>query len=476
MVNTCHVGHITYSYIAYYIVIKPSTTSQPLEVNVPEVTIDPSPKPTKRRRTDNDINQSIFNYATKIETQLGNNMVKSFNTFSSIVNIKSATSSSVIPLITSKIGSDTLASYEGQYVKISLERGNPEQLESKCREFLSQNYVNQFLEGSHFDWLVKSQEYNEINDQCLSILNHDWTRKPHYRIACGQLLSGSILVEAKQILLINGVELYNRKCNIDPHHERFGSKFMVNSIPSLFNKYRYQLNVLSKIEQRSKKLIIGSNVFNALVISSKRLDTNSEPEVGPSTYSFTPSNNTRLYLSSEMVKRAMSTIDNHDETSQFSDFEAQLRQIRSSLTDPHTYTYSRFFSTWTDNLMHRPYTIFTIKDKSNENESKNFMVGSKVLAEIAHCMIFNKGVLEKSRLDDIDSLQSTPSPLIESIVRLYGNADKLNLIGHNDVEEVVMETAKKITDNLKQQNISIVAAIEELMKRYADLNLNDEEE
>jgi hypothetical protein len=50
------------------------------------------------------------------------------------------------------------------------------------------------------------------------------------------------------------------------------------------------------------------------------------------------------------------------------------------------------------------------------------------------------------------------------------------VVGHNDVEEVTMDTAKKITDNLKHQNISIVAAIEALMKRYADLNLNHEEE
>jgi hypothetical protein len=77
-------------------------------------------------------------------------------------------------------------------------------------------------------------------------------------------------------------------------------------------------------------------------------------------------------------------------------FEAQSHQIQSSLTEHHTY--SRFFSAWTDNLMHRTYTIFMIKDKSNENESKDFMIESKVLTEIFHFMIFNKGVLEKSRL------------------------------------------------------------------------------
>jgi hypothetical protein len=50
------------------------------------------------------------------------------------------------------------------------------------------------------------------------------------------------------------------------------------------------------------------------------------------------------------------------------------------------------------------------------------------------------------------------------------------LVGHNDIEKITMDAAKKITDNLKYQNTSIVAAIENLMKVYADLNLNDQDE
>ncbi|KAI9243785.1 hypothetical protein EDC94DRAFT_487013, partial [Helicostylum pulchrum] len=78
----------------------------------------------------------------------------------------------------------------------------------------------------------------------------------YIRIACGQLLARSILVEGKEALIINCIELYNRKPSFDPHYERFGSRYMTGSGPSMTNKYT-SLNVTSKVEDRSKKLLIG---------------------------------------------------------------------------------------------------------------------------------------------------------------------------------------------------------------------------
>jgi hypothetical protein len=95
----------------------------------------------------------------------------------------------------------------------------------------------------------------------------------------GQLLSSAILGERYQILLINGVELYCKDATADPYHERFGSKFMIASNPTLFNRYEYKVNIISKIEDQSSKLIIGTNVFNALVISQAD-DTETENVVG----------------------------------------------------------------------------------------------------------------------------------------------------------------------------------------------------
>lgn len=64
---------------------------------------------------------------------------------------------------------------------------------------------------------------------------------------------------------------------------------MNDSTPNFTNKYE-GMKVVSKIEDWSRKLIIGTMVFNALVTSSLRLGKdNTVPEVGASTYDFDPS-------------------------------------------------------------------------------------------------------------------------------------------------------------------------------------------
>ncbi|KAI7900882.1 uncharacterized protein BX663DRAFT_438374, partial [Cokeromyces recurvatus] len=138
--------------------------------------------------------------------------------------------------------------------------------------------------------ILKHEKYEEINESAFSILNQDWKRKPYIRIACGQLLAGSILVEENQALLINCIELYNRKPSVDLHYERFGSRFSISSIPSKNNKYN-GINIISKAEDKSRKLLIGTFVFNGLVTSSIRLDKDFSPEVGASTFLFSPTNN-----------------------------------------------------------------------------------------------------------------------------------------------------------------------------------------
>lgn len=69
---------------------------------------------------------------------------------------------------------------------------------------------------------------------------------------------------------------------MDFHHERFGSEFMQSSMPNVNNRYK-KVNIVNKYEEKSRKLIIGTLVFNALIILSLQLDITTEPEVGPST-------------------------------------------------------------------------------------------------------------------------------------------------------------------------------------------------
>jgi hypothetical protein len=174
--------------------------------------------------------------------------MSTFNTSSTVLEIKSEENASIVSIISSKDVFSTLSFYNKQTVELEIE---PPQVTS--------NHVNNFLGSSRFAWFIKNQEYTEIDESCLEILNHDWSLRPYYRVASGQLLSSTILVERGQILLINGVELYCRDATAGPHHERFGSKFMIVSNPTLFNRYEYKVNIISKIEDQSSKLIIGTN-------------------------------------------------------------------------------------------------------------------------------------------------------------------------------------------------------------------------
>ncbi|KAI9469034.1 MAG: hypothetical protein EXX96DRAFT_457274, partial [Benjaminiella poitrasii] len=95
------------------------------------------------------------------------------------------------------------------------------------------------------------------------------------RIACGQFLAVSILVEGYEVILINCIELYNHKSSLGPHYERFRSRYMICSGPSMSNKYS-NINIMSKIEERVTDVFF---FFNGLVTSSIQLDKKHSPEV-----------------------------------------------------------------------------------------------------------------------------------------------------------------------------------------------------
>ncbi|KAI8081064.1 hypothetical protein BDF21DRAFT_339074, partial [Thamnidium elegans] len=126
------------------------------------------------------------------------------------------------------------------------------------------------LSNSEYKSLLNYEDYQEITANTISVLNMDWKIDQYYRIVCGFLLSGTIFVEGREILLINCIELYNRKPSIDLHFEKFGATFNKSSVPTLNNRYK-KVNVIKRSEDESEKLIIDTLVFNGPVTSSLRL-------------------------------------------------------------------------------------------------------------------------------------------------------------------------------------------------------------
>ncbi|GAA5796574.1 hypothetical protein HPULCUR_001947 [Helicostylum pulchrum] len=155
-------------------------------------------------------------------------------------------------------------------------------------ETVQQDYLINTLQASnHYSSIIKYSDYIEVNQTILDLFNRDWKNARHYSLACLQSLVGAILVENNQILLVNCIEIYGRKPSIDIHHERFsGNNYSNTTIPTPDNLYSSQLNITTRYQDSLRKLMICTKTFNALVVSSIRLDIKTESELGPSTLNF----------------------------------------------------------------------------------------------------------------------------------------------------------------------------------------------
>lgn len=239
----------------------------------------------EKRKYQDDINQSIFQRKTTKDFAVAKSIVSTFNVRIASINVKADKRNASISINTLLQDLETLASFSQVPVTLDIEISEKTSgAENTPISSVGGDYVHLCLQKS-FPGLLKYQAYEEVSESALGILNQDWKNKAYVRIACGQLLAGSILVEGSEALLINCIELYNRKPSFDPHYERSGSRYMISNGPSMDNKYS-NLNIISKVEDRSKKLLIGTLVFNGLVTPSIRLDQARLSEVDASAFLF----------------------------------------------------------------------------------------------------------------------------------------------------------------------------------------------
>lgn len=70
------------------------------------------------------------------------------------------------------------------------------------------DYLNTYLQNSIYSSLLVYGNYTEMNDDILEFLNMDWKDNDCYSVAIGHVLAGCILVEQRQVLLVNGCEIY----------------------------------------------------------------------------------------------------------------------------------------------------------------------------------------------------------------------------------------------------------------------------
>lgn len=149
-------------------------------------------------------------------------------------------------------------------------------------------------------------------------------------------------------------------------------------------------------------------VFNALIVSSIRLDLpNVQPEVGASTFNFTPTPETKIFISRKSMADANKAVVDESTVFNEMDFTSQIRQVRTRVTMPGTYSSARCFTAWTDNNLCRPYTIFTLADKYTSFPLPAYVLASKILSDVLDCMQRNKGILRKETIAASATIDST---------------------------------------------------------------------
>ena len=96
-----------------------------------------------------------------------------------------------------------------------------------------------------------NRDYQEITDNQLQLINTDWEASPQIKFAIGKILSESILVEDKKVLLLNTIELYPRSKLLDTHHEK---SIYDSSIPVIKSRYPNALKISIQHHDNSMKL------------------------------------------------------------------------------------------------------------------------------------------------------------------------------------------------------------------------------
>ncbi|KAI8063054.1 hypothetical protein BDF21DRAFT_389426 [Thamnidium elegans] len=307
--------------------------------------------------------------------------------------------------------------------------------------------------------------FKEINDVQLSIINQDWNGNEYFCAVCAQMLAGCILVNNDEVLFVNCIEIYNRFRHLDTHAERHS--IQKSSLPDGTELYD-GLKICNMDSDSSHKLVLGSHVISALVTSSLRLDLDQpKPELGPSTHSFHPTQNTRLFLSAYSLHKSDNLLKMKSTQINTFDKYAQLKQIRSKYTVPSTYRLSRCSLRITDNNFSRPYTVFTVYTMEYGDQFGDLKLGSRILRLMASTVFEGKRSINRADLKKIVPVKKDTSVYhnYQKILELDAENDEILFLGNQNLERILVSIAEKITPQLKEANSKVEKKILEKTRK-----------
>ncbi|EIE87813.1 hypothetical protein RO3G_12524 [Rhizopus delemar RA 99-880] len=172
--------------------------------------------------------------------------------------------------------------------------------------------------------------------------------------------------------MINTVEMYGKTKTTDYHRESFGklkNSVITNSLPPSIKTLHQNVWPTSLDVRDEKKLVIGTQVSNALVTSSIRLDEKGFVSIGATSSHFMldtikDSLVSKIFIDLDLLKSAKALIEDPSTTS-VSDIGIlfhQLRQLRTKFHLPSTYSLCRASVPITMNHTCHSFSLFTLSE------------------------------------------------------------------------------------------------------------------
>ncbi|KAK3820328.1 MAG: hypothetical protein J3Q66DRAFT_169416 [Benniella sp.] len=315
------------------------------------------------------------------------------------------------------------------------------------------------IKASRFSRALETRQFVELSPDVAKLMNKDWVRNPNLKFVCSRILAGCLIHNTfnNQLVIANCVEIYARNNVLDVHSESCnlskGGPGQTSFPSSGDSKYENVLPI-TFYAPKGPRLQIGTTIFNILVTSSLRLDSQSKPVLGCVTPSFLLSAEegrcAGVYIDSKSLEEGYKLMkDPQANSTGDGDISLQLRQLTSEFDNATTFIPCRSWGYITQNACCQPLTVFSLAIVGYI-KSPSIIAASKILYSAASGVILQdeEAVLE---LKDVrryrESCQegSVIHTILGSIIGLYRNRCQAIPILHNQA----------LSNELKQLSLSL---------------------
>ncbi|CEJ00250.1 hypothetical protein RMCBS344292_14311 [Rhizopus microsporus] len=340
--------------------------------------------------------------------------------------------------------------------------------------------LSNLFDTSPYSSLLKQREYTPLTDDICTLLNKDWQFYPQVKYFSATVFAGSIILNTNnnQAIMINTVEMYGRTKITDYHRESFGklkNSVITNLLPPPIKTFHQNVWPTSLDVRDGKKLVIGTQVSNALVTSSIRLDEKGLVSIGATSSHFMldtikDSLASKIFIDLNSLKSAKALIEDPS-TTHVSDIGIvfhQLRQVRTKFHLPSTYSLCRASGPITINHTCHPFSLFTLSefDRGRSPSASIFRtIANEVLSNNSDAKLAKEDV---SRW--INESKGKRKAILSNILDLYeSDKDWLPILYNAPLNKELEALAILLIPTIVEANKSVEAQVKQVFEVFGCL-------